>query len=417
MPWMFGWPVLDVVFCMAILSFFVEMNIGKITFPKGMPQIYLLVGLWIASIMSHVANTYFKGILDTYQETFKICFFTILLFTVLDRSERLKHIAMLFVLMSVIMSIHALMQDQLGYGFMGQVPMWQSKINDYGENTGYYRSYFFGIFEDPNDLAQILAASIPFSFLLFKRSNVLNLFAGSLLTWLFVEALLATHSRGGLVGLIASVAFTIILVFPARWLPYFMITLVVGGLVAIQFTAGFVDVSFRERVVYWGLGNQYFKANPIFGIGYGMFWIVADSKAAHNAFVSAYVEMGLLGYFFWFSLILLGFIGGWRTRIALNYPQTADQAYLRKFAGLGIAALASFSASSYFLSRTFIYQFFFMFAVLGALPYVASKYLQEGQSIVIPRRFKEVVLFCLAGAVASIAYIYISILLLNKVMY
>ena len=59
MPWLFGWPVLDVIVYAALVTLTLEMNGGQIRLPTKAPQFYLLAGLWFASIMSHVANTYF----------------------------------------------------------------------------------------------------------------------------------------------------------------------------------------------------------------------------------------------------------------------------------------------------------------------------------------------------------------------
>jgi len=87
-PWLFGWPILDAIVFMALLSLLIESDQRRIRFPKNRPQIYLLFGLWIAAITSHVVHTYFIGMMETIPAVFKICFFTILLFCVQQTHDK-----------------------------------------------------------------------------------------------------------------------------------------------------------------------------------------------------------------------------------------------------------------------------------------------------------------------------------------
>lgn len=394
----------------ALGSFLLEINDGRLKLSRDLPQISLLVGLFFAAVMSHVANTYFSGMIETVGEVWKICFVTILLFCAIDRPSRLRKTSLLIVVMACVMSIHALMQDRFGLGFIGERPLYIPAIDD---NLPYTRSLFFGIFGDPNDLAQMLATSIPFAFTLFRRRTFLSTLIGTGITWLLITALLTTHSRGGVLALAVVGAVMFALVFPSRWLPFLMIVLAVSGLVVCPLSAGYLDASSHDRVVFWGHANQFFKANPVFGIGYNMFWMVAEDRAAHNAFVLCYTELGIFGYWFWFSLLQLGFIGAWKTRITLNWPENEEQRYLRRFAGLSIAAMAGFCVSSYFLSRAFVYPIFFLFVILGVLPVIAQKVLPE-EFRFKPYTRRDVFVLCTMGSFLSVFYIYVSILLLNK---
>ncbi|RKX64718.1 MAG: hypothetical protein DRP42_05945 [Tenericutes bacterium] len=412
-PWLFGLPVLDVVVCLAIITTFMEVEQGKLRIPKEKPQVYLLVGLWLATLMSHVANTYFEGVLQTLPVVFKICFFTGLLFCVLDRPSRLRKVAILFVAVSCIMSVHALMQEHTGRGFAGLAPMYIKSIMG---NPPYTRSFFFGIFGDPNDMAQMLATSIPLAFAIPRRRSCVT----RLLCWsavaLMYAALLTTHSRGGMLAFITVMVVMFALALPVKTLP---VTIVMGLIVALALCplgAAFLDESAHNRIMFWGNANQIFKENPVFGIGYGMFWMVGTKSAAHNAFVSCYTTIGLFGYWFWFLLIYLGIVGTWRSRVALMRPMTDEEAWLKRFAGLLIAAMAGFCSSSYFLSRTFLYPFFFLFAIMGALPVVVEKILPANHPPLLKPRM-DVFVVGSAAVLASIAYIYFSIILLNKAVY
>ena len=199
-PWLFGWPLLDLVVILSLFSFVIENDAGKIRIPKRVPQLWLLGGLWFAAIMSHVANTYFVGMLEAIPAVFKICFFTGLLMCVIDRVERIRTVALILVVMSCFMAWHALLQQDGGYGFGGLQAMYdRSKVDEFGGTP--WRSYFYGIFSDPNDLAQMLATSIPLAFIIPKRMNLLTFAACCGVSCLLILGIMATQSRGGIVAL------------------------------------------------------------------------------------------------------------------------------------------------------------------------------------------------------------------------
>ena len=409
-PALYGVPMLDVVFIFALLAFIMESNVRKVRIPKEMPQVYLIPGLFVAAIMSHLAHTYFAGMISTIEPTLKLCFFTFVLFCVLDRWSRLRTVVVMFVVMACVMAVHALMQERLGYGFAGQRPLYIA-ASWYG--PAYTRSLFFGIFEDPNDLSQILATCIPFAFCLTRRRSIFGFLAGCGITWLLVSAIFATHSRGGIVALAAVTGVMFILMLPARWMPVLLGLLAVGALAMTPFSGLVLDDSAHDRVTFWGEANWAFKRTPLFGVGSGMMAeYISGDRAAHNAFVLCYSELGVFGYWFWFSMIQLGVVGAWRARAALRRVRGTNAEWIRRFSGLSIAAMGGFCASAYFLSRAYIFPMFFMMALLGAIPVVAKLYLPEDHPPLIEKK-RDVYKFCTLGSLGSIVYIYVSIRLLN----
>lgn len=412
-PALWGWPLLDMITSLALLGVIFDLNQGKTRMPRT-PAVMLAAGLWFATIMSHVPHTYFQGILNTFPETFKFCFFTILLLVVIDRPARARTLVIVMVACAVIMSVHAVMQ-QTGGGFADARPF---KVVNHRTGELERRSCFFGIFSDPNDLGQFLAAMIPLAFAVPRRLNPISLALCAALACYIFQGLLGTHSRGGMVAVAASVGTMTLLMLPARWLPYVATAGLIGGLGACFFKgAGMLDASAQERVVYWGLGNYAFLRNPIFGIGYNMWWqLTAKSMTAHNAFVLCYTELGIFGYWFWFNLLALGIVGSWRARLALRRPRTQSQAYMRRLSGLSIASLAGFAAGGYFLSRAFVFPFFFLFGLLNAIPLIVQKLLPEEHPPLL-NTHRDVYKLGTLATVFSIAYIYLTILILNKVYY
>ena len=166
-PWLYGWPLLDVISYFSLLSLLLEGQLHRIRFPRS-PAIPLVIGLWIASMASHIPHTYFQGFLDTLPETFKPCFITALLLVVVNTPTRLRIVLGGIVGLCCVMALHALLQQRYGVGFAGQTPLMVFTP----EKGWYSRSLFFGIFEDPNDLAQMLAAAIPLVFAVPRRFNL-----------------------------------------------------------------------------------------------------------------------------------------------------------------------------------------------------------------------------------------------------
>ena len=408
-PGLYGLPMLDAVFYMAILSLLLEVNMGKARSPRGIPQVYLLVGLWLACLMSHIANGYWSGLMMTIPDAFKICFFTVLLLCTLDSLAHLRVIAVMFVAIACVMAYHALKQQQLGVGFGGLPPLEVAAI---GNRPPHTRSLFYGIFSDPNDLAQLLATSIPFAFVLTRRRLVAFLI-GVAVTILLMRGILATHSRGGYVAVITIAYGMTALVLPRRWFPFLAGAAVVGALLLCPLSAGVLDQSARERVVAWGYANYAFKHHPIFGVGYNLFWQVAEQRAAHNAFVLCYTTIGLFGYWFWFGLLIVGLLGAWRVLVALEQSDDPDAEWLARFTGVTMVAVAGFSASAYFLSRSFVYPLFFLFALMGALPGMAREYLPEDFPPFIETR-RDIYRLVTVTSLVSVVYIYVSIIFLNK---
>ncbi len=413
-PALYGWPILDVIVGIALLAMLLEFDSKKIRFPKRLQQPKLLFGLWFFCVFSHVPHTYFQGMLDSYQEPAKICFFTLLLFCVVDSTAKLRHVARLFVLMAMVMAIHALMQQKLGYGFAGHRPMYIPKP----DGTTQVRSWFFGIFEDPNEMAQMIVASMPFAFVMFRKANFLTWLLGVGICCFLYQGMAAGHSRGSVIGLSAAVAMLVVMKLPARWLPRLIPLGLLGALAACPAFTRTLDMSARERIVFWGLGNRAFKSsfiNMATGLGYNMFWTVTQKgRAAHNAFVNCYCEIGYIGYCFWFGLIVLGVLGAWRVRAEMAHRKdSVEAAYLWRFSGYAIIALVAFCASSYFLSRTFIYPFFFLMALAGVTPVIADNMIEEDAEVYLFPSGRDTAILCSVGGAASIIYIYISIILMN----
>lgn len=416
--WLFefleGWPLLDVIFLMAMLGFFMELNEGRIRIPKKYPYIWLIAGVWVASNMSHIVHTYFAGLMATTVIVFKFVFFTIILVCTLDQPDRLRRIAILFATMSGVMVYNCWLQITTGMGMV--YGLWPIPVHIPGEDP-YVRTVFVGIFSDPNDLAQILQTSIPMIFAIPRRMGLFKFLGCSVMAAAVTWAMLTTHSRGGMVGMVAMFGLLVAGVLP-YWLRRLALWgLLVGYLVMCPLSATHLDESARERVVFWGQANWVFVSTPLrtlFGVGTNMFSdFIPEDRAAHNAFVLCYTEMGIFGYWFWYGLLQVGIVGALRSGKALQSARTAEAKWMRRFSSLAVASVGGYMASAYFLSRAFVYPTFFLFALLAAIPPIVERMLPEGHPPLLNIK-KDLFLWNTLGVVISILYIYYSIILLNK---
>ena len=151
---------------------------------------------------------------------------------------------------------------------------------------------------------------------------------------------------------------------------------IMGGLAALLFflfgpsrlgmmSAG--EDSAAGRLDAWYYGFQLLKHRPLFGVGQNMF---TDDYplTAHNSFVLAFAELGLVGFFFWVGLLYVAFKG---LVLVEKHPRLWPYAV-----GLE-AALVGFCAAAFFLSRTYTLIPYLLVALSAALANVARVQMPE----------------------------------------
>ena len=401
---------LDGVIAVTVLALLFEFDEGRIKRPKRY-QVLMILGLYCSTLISHVAHTYLGGILNTWLPMLKYTIYAVILLCVTERVTRVRTVIRIFVSMGLFMTWHAYLQVTRGYGLNGSGPV---LIRGYEE----VRTRFFGIFGDPNDLAQMLVVCMPLAFAFPRRMNFFKLLLCCGAAYILVWGMISTGSRGGYVGTAAILGTGLIFLLPRKWTPVLLLLAVLSALTLMPAAGLVLDSSARNRVIFWGMANWQFKANPLFGLGFGMFWkVTKEAMAAHNAFVHCYTEIGYVGYWFWFGLMLLGVVSCWRTRVLIVDVDHPEARYLSRASACCITAMIGYAASSYFLSRAFIYPYFFLCILLTAFSNVAEEFIDEedlGEPIIKP--WRDVLVLNTLGSGASIIYIYWSIILLNRAL-
>ena len=271
-----------------------------------LPNTYLVTGILFAATLSIAGTGWLGGALDTFIGFVPIIFTYYFIVIGFQKPGRL--IAMTYVLFAVLLFI--LVQGT-------RAEMTGNFVSPYLIQEGLsgglplYRHRGLGVLSDPNDLAQVLVTTLPLLWLRWKKDAM----ASNLLLTILPAAVLMfgvyqTHSRGGIVALIAVMIYA----FKDK------LGLVKGGILAGVCSMAVLALGFAggrnmsnddgERVSLWGQALEVFKSHPLFGIGMGRFADYSDiGLTAHNSYVLCLAELGIIGYFFWMGSIVVSWNG------------------------------------------------------------------------------------------------------------
>src|SRR5690606_7303215 len=101
-----------------------------------------------------------------------------------------------------------------------------------------------------------------------------------------------------------------------------------------------------------------FLANPLFGIGQGLF-LDYHYRTAHNSWVLVFAELGFVGFYFWVALLFSSLYILWVCQQPFpseKLDATLEREYERerKLAAAMMFAMIGVLACAFFLSRSYI---------------------------------------------------------------
>ncbi len=243
--------------------------------------------------------------------------------------------------------------------------------------TFIYRLRHTGFLNDPNDFAQSLVTLLPLVAVAWRPRKPLANYAVVLpLIGAFFWGVVLTHSRGGLVA----TAVTTMLALRDRMgrvKASILTGMLVAAFILFNFGAGraFNDESAENRVEAWASGLLMIRESPL-GVGFNGFVEAHPGLTAHNSFVLAFAETGLIGYFVWMALLVITYME--LTRLVDLRGADVETAVLRKWArGLRLA-LSGFLAGAYFLSRTYVVTLYLLITLALCLRQIA---LRQGHAL------------------------------------
>jgi putative inorganic carbon (HCO3(-)) transporter len=290
----------------AVTALFSLPNIFARSSLKSAIQTYLLLAFIVAIGLSQIANHWMGGALKawlTFLPSAAIYFFIVANVTT---ARRLK-IVVLASVVSVFVLVGEGLYGYYGGGFLNDV--FVMKFNYYSNEQlveQIPRLRGVGFLHDPNDFAQMLLIALPLSFIAWRQGRaILNSVYVLVPTGVLLWATYLTHSRGALIGL------AVLGLVAARRKLGTTASLALGvflviAMLTIDFTGGRALSAGEggDRLEAWATGLELFKSAPVLGVGFGNFTDF-NEITAHNSFVLALAELGLLGSTIWLALLVV----------------------------------------------------------------------------------------------------------------
>ncbi len=199
-----------------------------------------------------------------------------------------------------------------------------------------FRGRWLGVLADPNHDAMALVGVVPILlfFAIGKNQHWFKRIVGAVGVVVCLMGIIATHSRGGSLGLAVSVV--VFALMSRRKAVAGLVVLVAAAGVLIlapqsfwqrnETIAGYAeDVSVQGRVNAWHVAFRIVRERPLLGVGEASFLAAWKQYAAidapidhpyvaHNLFLEVVGELGLVGLFGMVGLLLCSLWSGWRAR-------------------------------------------------------------------------------------------------------
>lgn len=331
------------------------------------PLTLCVLGVWAASILSQLARGQVGVALEFGAEFGKVMLYYLILVSVVTTPARFRTFLGVIVALVLVSAGLGLLQFHGMVNFTALTPLERKDGVADGEDP-LLQLRSSGIFNDPNDLCLILVtASICALARSFTSANVLPRVLWLTPIGVFGYAVVLTQSRGGLLGLLVALVVWVWGRFGWRWtLPVVAVLglglpLVASGRQA-NLSLGRGDTA-HERFALWQDGFVAMMRNPVTGIGAGEY---ADEMGlvAHNSFVHAYVELGLLGGSWFLGAFLLAAGALFRSR-----PEQPLLAQLRPFV---LAMLVGYAGGVFSISRDYVIPTYLVLGVADAFLAIAG---------------------------------------------
>lgn len=238
---------------------------------------------------------------------------------------------------------------------------------------------------DPNDLSLVLL--FPLAFAVAKVTTrgtrpLIRVF-GAVSVVMIVSAIIATQSRGGLLGMVAVFGVVANRYVKSKAL------LISGALVGVMILAAVAGISSRQsggahedgidesaegRLAAWGAATRMALAHPIVGVGLdnfiqNYFFYVSVWKgkvhAVHSTWFVVLAEGGFVGLALFLTILVMMVRGALR---AMRLLEEMDAPVAARTLSLAlVAGLAGFCVSGTFLTQGFTWPFYIKLALIAAM--------------------------------------------------
>lgn len=219
-----------------------------------------------------------------------------------------------------------------------------------------------GVLMDPNETTLAAGQSIPIALALFEMKRTLLRLLLVLATVVVVIVTdVFSQSRGAIL-----IFMTVMGVYFVR--KYGIRGIIVGGGMAAPLmmlggrSGEEANKSAEERMEVLGDGLGMFFQNPHIGVGYGQFG-KHTFLTAHNAYVLAAAELGLIGFWLW--LVIVYTIMKMMILLLKRYAKVPGGEFIRAWALALFATFCGTLVGIFFLSWTYHYVLWIYFGVAG----------------------------------------------------
>jgi len=319
------------------------------------PTSFMIVGLWLVSIVSNLAHGDIQMALDFATEFGKTAIFFFLLLGVVNSPARLRRFLAWLVVFCLVPTVLALLQY---YGKI-DIPAFHL-LEDAGqldlvtgELTSVLRLHATGIFGDPNDACTIFNTALVFSlYRLLESGKGPARYLWLVPVVLFGLALYLTKSRGGFLGALGG----LVVIFRARYglrKSVVLIAIVLPMLLVLfsgrQTSLNTSEGTSQERIQMWSSCFQMLRESPIWGVGVNQIR-VRLGLVAHNSYIHMYAELGFVGGTLFFGAFYSVLSGLWRLSMS---PGSALDPEIRPLLPYILGAVTSYAVSQMSVSLAY----------------------------------------------------------------
>lgn len=298
MPFMLGFPIVDVVAVLTILIGVMSLMCRKRNI--ALPQTYFIILFLLAVFLSDVVNNDLNAAIEQFTFFLKMSTVYFMFLFIINSNRQLRWVINFILLLVFFLGIQAIYQSIHGVGLAGQTLM-----PGYTET----RVRWIGLWDGPNVLCLLFVIVFPFT-LEFTFGPYVALWRAInlIFTAVLSYGIYLTNSRGGFIAFVSVISFYILSKFKNKKKAIIVGLLSVLIFISLPKPSRMVGIkgekSAHERTWFWEQGINLFREKPVLGIGRGQFHVVA-----HNNFVQNLTETGLVGAFIYVSLMYLSFKG------------------------------------------------------------------------------------------------------------
>ncbi|QUM81491.1 O-antigen ligase family protein [Moritella sp. 5] len=252
---------------------------------------------------------------------------------------------------------------------------------------------FGSLIGDPNDLALVLLFPMSFTLSNLLQSNigklhrVLLAMAYVILFW----AIIATQSRGGLMGIMAVTGYfavkriknkIYVLAGGALLLPILLVMAGISGRTSGGAVEKGIDESTMGRIYAWIASWEMAVENPLTGVGVNNFYLnyylfspFWDGKnhAVHSTWFQVLGETGFVGLALFIALIIVIFRQLWRTEVSSRVLVVSERNTIVTCNDGIFAGLVAFCVAGTFLTQSFTWPLYILLSMNVALAKILSE--------------------------------------------